>query len=310
MWRLVHGKPMRHGGPLACALAVAAGILVPAGPLRAAEETPEQLVASAKQAFDRKDYRQARRLASRVVARHATSPVVVDAWLVVVDSLMEERDLSRAYNECEKLLTAHPDTKHRTAILRREFEIGDALAASRGRFLLFTISRLEDGVQILERVIERAPYGPLADHAVYAIGEAYFREGDWDQARAAYDRLLKDYPNSELLVRARVRRAACNQKLIQGPAYDLKPVEEARRDMDLLAGQSGNERLATHARQMRDVLARGDYESGIFYFRRINPEAGVRYMKAVIARFPDSEYATRAKRILAAVETAAREETP
>jgi len=302
---------MRHVRRIRWVLAVGCCIAAMGGGIVAAAETPEQLLASAKQAFDRKDFSRARRLAQRVVERHAASPVVVDAWLVVVDSLLETQDHTGAFEQCEKLLEAHPQTKYRTAILRREYEIGEVLAASQYSVAFVKVKRLQEGVKALERVIEHAPFGTLADRAVYAIGEAYFNDGDYEAARDHYDRLLKQYPNSELIIRARVRRATCNQKLVAGSPYDMRPVERAKADMDVLVKLSGNREVAAQAAEMGELLARGDYETGLFYFGRANIEGGVRYMKAVIVRYPETEYAARALRIMEFLGAAAeREEKP
>lgn len=304
----MHGRPdgerrRRAPGLAWAALGVALGVFLQAGgPLAAAEETPEQRLAAAKQAFDRKEYRRARRLAARIVSRYPASPVVVDAWLVVIDSYIERESWPTAFGECEKLLAAHPETKYRTAVLRREFQIGEAIAASRVHLLFFSLKRLEEGIKVLERVIEHAPFGPLADRALYAIGEAQFRDGDYAAARDTYERLLKQYPNSELVVRARVRRATANQRLTEGPAYDLQPAVAARREMEDLARLSGDAQAARYARDLRDVVARGDYDAGLFYFGRFSIDGGVRYMRAVMARYPDSEYAERSERILALVK--------
>ena len=306
----MHGRlhtSRRRGacGPLA---AIGAAVVLFAGCGGVPRVPPERSLAAAKQAYDRKHYRRARRQANRVLRWHPTSPVVVDAWLVVVDCYIEQRNWPRAFEECEKVLAAHPQTKHRSAVLRREFQIGEALAASHVWLLFFRLRRTGEGVKVLEQVIAHAPFGPLADRALYAIGEAHFRDGDYALARDAYDRLLKQYPNSELSIRARVRRATANQRLAEGPAYDHGPAQAARRDMEDLARMSGNERVAGYARELRDITARGDYDAGLFYFGRYSIDGGVRYMRAILARYPGSEYAERAERILALVKRLASED--
>ena len=208
------------------------------------------------------------------------------------------------------MLATHPETRHHSSVLRREFVIGEALTTSRVKVLLFSVTSLHDGVNVLEKVVAHAPFGPLADDAVYAIGEAHYRAEDFAAARDQYDRLLKQYPKSELVIRARVRRSASNAKLAEGAPYDLQPVEDARKDIDVLVRLSGNEQLAAQAGEMRDLLAQGDYDAGLFYFRMANIEAGVRYMKAVRARYPKSEYAERARRILLLIAEAEGEELP
>ena len=289
----------RMGWPLA---ALGVGLALAAGCGSPSRVPAEQRLADARRAFGRKSYGRARSQAKRVLRWHPTSPVAADAWLVVIDSYIAQRNWPRAFEECEKLLAAHPQTKHYTAVLRREFQIGESLAAARVWLLFFTAKRTEEGVRVLERVIERAPTGPMADRAVYAIGEAHFRDRDYAKARAAYERVLKEYPNGSLVIRARVRRATANQRLAEGPAYDHEPAQAARRDMEDLARMSGNERVARYARDLRDMTARGDFDAGLFYFGRYSIDGGVRYMKAIMARYPDSEYADRAERILALVK--------
>lgn len=302
----------RPAAPLARGLAAAALLLLAAGcggPWTA-RLTPEQTLAEAKRAYDRKNYSRARATAQRLLRRGPASPLAVDARLVVIDSYMAQKSWPRAYQECERLLDAHPQTKHRSAVLQREFDIAKALTASHAYVLFFRVSRREEGVKAFERIIEHAPFGPLADRALYEIGEAHYRAEDYQAAHDAYDRLLRQYPNSPLVIRARVRRATTNQRLAEGPAYDLAPAEAARRDMDDLARMSGNERVAQYARSLRDTMAQADYDSGLFYFERFSIEGGTRYMKAVMARYPDSEYSERAERILALVKRLVDEARP
>ena len=273
-----------------------------------AAASPRGLLLQAREEFDRGNYSRARRLARRAVARYPTSPEAVEAWLVVVDSYMKEGEPLKAYEECEKLLAAHPRTKYRSAIIKREFTIGAGICRERARRGLFGLAGAQAGIEILKKVIERAPFGPLADDAVFAIGEAYFRGGDYAAARDQFDHLIRNYPRSELAVRARVRRAYCNARLVEGAPYDLTPVLEAKKDLEVLSRVSGDATLRRQAAEMRDVLARSDYEAGLFYFRQGNVEAGMRYMRAVRARYPKSEYAERARRIIELVTAAQGEE--
>jgi outer membrane protein assembly factor BamD (BamD/ComL family) len=296
-----------HAAHALAAAGLAASLLLPCS---AAQVTPDGLLASAKGAFDRQEYVSARQLARRVVRQHPTAPQVVDAWLVLIDSLAKLENHPRAAQECERLLAAHPQTRHRSAILRREFEIGKALAHSHARLLFFRFSRREEGAEVLEKVIAHAPFGPLADDSILAIAEAHLAARDFAVARDQYDRLLKHYPDSDLAIAARVRRAVCNMHLSAGAAYDPEPAEEARKDLELLSRVSGDAEIAARARAVRDVMAQGDYEAGLYYLRQGNLEGGVRYLEAVVAKYPDSEYAARARRLLATARDAQAKEKP
>lgn len=295
----------------AAALAVAWCAAGPASPwLWAAGETPQALLESARKAMDRKDFGRAASLARRVVKRHAEAPEAEDARLVRIQALQGDGKIKRAITECDGLLAAYPRTKHRTAALRVLLDAGQQLARSKYNMLFFRLSRLEEGVEVLKKVIEHAPFGPVADDAALAIGDAYLRAGDFDQARDCYDSFLKTYPDSTLALRARVSRALCNYRLAGGAAYDTAPAVDAERELKLLASASGDPELDARKTLMSTLLARGDYETGLFYVRRGNIDGGMRYMKSVVAKYPDSGYARRAKRILDTVRTAQAEEKP
>ena len=48
------------------------------------------------------------------------------------------------------------------------------------------------------------PTGPLADASLMALGNAYFRRGQYENAAYNYDLLSKEYPNSKYQVKAHV----------------------------------------------------------------------------------------------------------
>ncbi|NQT87356.1 outer membrane protein assembly factor BamD [bacterium] len=255
-------------------------------------------LAAAKAAFDRKQFDKAESLARDIVEEKGQTGEGVAAWLVMTDSLMMMRNFPVAFQECENLLAAHPDTKHRSAILRREFEIGKTVAFSHAMVLLFRLSKHEEGVAMLEVVIKHAPYGPLADQSIMMIAEAYYARKDFGAAHDHFDRLLRFYPDSKLIVKARVRRALCSMEMAEGAEYDPTPAEEAEADLNLLAKISQDKSVEARAAEMRELMAHKDYDAGLYYFRCKNIEGGLRYMESVIRKYPTTEHAERARRIL------------
>ncbi|MFW6161592.1 MAG: outer membrane protein assembly factor BamD [Planctomycetota bacterium] len=280
-----------------------------AGPVRAtlAGEAADTLE-EARKAFDRKEYGRAARLAGRVIDRHGATEEAEEAHVVRIDALFEQDKYSSAFQVAEEMLDNYPRSRLRTAVLRRELKIGDAMTRAELDLVVISLSRLSEGVNVLERVIERAPFGPLADDAVLTIADAYLRAGKYVAAREQYDRLLRSYPNSSLGLRARVSRALCNYRLSSEAAYDTAPAEQAKRELEILSRVSGDEELARRTDEMRDLLAHGDYSTGLFYVRRGNFKGAVNYMEAVVAKYPQSEYADRAKRIIAEIQAARAEE--
>ncbi len=291
----------------ACALAVACCALWVGGARALAAEPGESLEA-AKKAYDRKDYGRAASLSRRLVRRHPETAEAEEAHLVWIDALVEQAKYVKAYETCERLLDNYPRSRHRAAALRRELKVGDAMTRAELDLYVLRLSRLAEGVNVLEQIVARAPFGPLADDAVLTIADAYLRAGKYEEAREQYDRLLRSYADSPLGLRARVSRALCNYRLSSEAAYDTAPAEHAKRELEILAKVSGDEEMARRVGEMRDLLAQGDYSTGLFYVARGNFEGAARYMKAVLAKYPKSEFAGRAQRIIAEIRAAQDEE--
>ncbi len=291
---------MRWAAALAAATCLAGG--------RAVADEPSEMLAEARKAFDRKGYERAVSLARRVIRRHGDSEAAEEAYLVLIDGLIEQTQYISAYEACEKMLDAYPRSRHRTGVLRREVKIGDSLTRAELDLYLTRLSRLSEGVNVLNRVVERAPFGPLADDAVLTIADAYMRAARYEEARDEYGRLLRQYPNSPLGLRARVSRALCSYRMSNEAAYDTAPAEQARRELEILSRVSGDEELARRMAEMRDLLAHGDYATGLFFVRQGNLGGAARYMEAVVAKYPKSEFAGRAKRIIAEIRAARAEE--
>jgi tol-pal system protein YbgF len=69
-----------------------------------------------------------------------------------------------------------------------------ALADSyRNALMLFGKSRFAEARAAFQQVFDAEPSGELADNALYWIGEAYFAAGDYPNAMKYYERVTKEY---------------------------------------------------------------------------------------------------------------------
>lgn len=82
------------------------------------------------------------------------------------------------------------------------------LALARGRMLLRTGSA-EEGQRILRDAIRTAPDHPQAAEAQLDLARHLFEKGEWEAARADYQRYLESTPVTRRTLEARMGRAAC-----------------------------------------------------------------------------------------------------
>jgi len=96
--------------------------------------------------------------------------------------------------------------------------------------------------------LNTAPQGSDAALAGYYIGEAYRLDRKFDNALAAYDRLIAAHSTSEQIPNARVRRGEV--------LTELGRVKEARAEYELVIKDSRNTDAAILAKQRLAALDR------------------------------------------------------
>ena len=83
-------------------------------------------------------------------------------------------------------------------------------------------------MKVYENIRLNDPTGPLADDAIMATANSYFRRGRYNDADYQYDLLRKEYPRSDHQFNAHVLGLQCKLRKYQGPDYDGTPLEEAK----------------------------------------------------------------------------------
>ena len=89
--------------------------------------------------------------------------------------------------------------------------------------------RFADAQAALEQLLSAAPNSPLADDALFKLGELAEAQQQWTQARAMYRKLLEQFPNAPLVTTTQTRLGHVNISLLLSPTvteFDL--VHEVR----------------------------------------------------------------------------------
>ena len=99
------------------------------------------------------------------------------------------------------------------------------------------------------------PTGPLADDAIMATANSYFRRGRYNDADYQYDLLRKEYPRSDHQFNAHMLGLQCKLRKYQGPDYDGTPLEEAEQLVKQQRTQFAGELDATSSRRLAEIDA-------------------------------------------------------
>ncbi len=145
------------------------------------------------------------------------------------------------------------------------------------------------------------PTGPLADDAVMATANAYFIDGQWEEADYYYSIVRRDYPKSNFQVQAHLLGLQCKLKKYQGPEYDNTPLKEANDLIDTMLKQFPNElqgereRLLAARTDLRGQLAQRDWNRAEYFAKSDHIGAARIYYDSIVKEYPGSNVAQLAQ---------------
>lgn len=151
--------------------------------------------------------------------------------------------------------------------------------------------------------VEAYPGTERTDDALFYLGDAYFRMKDYALASGQFDRLLRDFPASVHEADARFLLARCDDLQSHGAMLDQTETDRAIvRYREFLGAHPDHPRAAEATARiaaLRDRLAEKRFKNGRLYARLREHDAAERYLKGVIAEYPESRWAADAALLLA-----------
>ncbi|MBN1393833.1 MAG: tetratricopeptide repeat protein [Pirellulales bacterium] len=283
----------------------------------------EKIARSAKQEgealFREKKYKEAAKKFAAAAARWPDSPLEEDALFLKGESEFFSDQYPEAHDTFGELLKKYSNTRHLDTVMAREFAIGRYWEQLYGAKPTLPIQpNLTDGerplfdtfgyaVQAYQRVRQNDPTGPLADDALLALGNAYFRRGQFENAAHQYDLLRKEYPNSEHQMNAHLLGLQAKMRIYQGTPYDDAPLVEGEKIAAQALTQFGDKlgeerrRVAQAHAQIQEEKANRDFQIAQYYEQRKRFGAARLYYRSIIEEFPRTRMAEQSKARLEAI---------
>jgi outer membrane protein assembly factor BamD (BamD/ComL family) len=150
------------------------------------------------------------------------------------------------------------------------------------------------------------PTGPLADDSLMLSASYYLRKGDYVEADHLYDLLRKEFPKSRHTENAYVLGAHCKLMCYQGPEYGGTELDEAKKlmqqTMHLYPNRPDRARMEDDLKKIELAKAAQLWANVKFWKVKAKPKAVAIACKEVIQKFPESEYARKAREELAKIK--------
>lgn len=157
----------------------------------------------------------------------------------------------------------------------------------------------DNAVTGFERLtLQLSPRDSLLPLSHYYLGVAHERRGEHLLAAQSYIRLVESFPADTLSDDALYQAARAYQRLWRKPELDPQYGYSAIQAYEtLLASYPDSPRRADAERELArlgDMLARKDYETAEYYFRRRAYDSAIIYYQDVISQHPDTPTARQA----------------
>jgi len=263
--------------------------------------------------FREKKYDEAAKEFCTATWRWPDSTLEEDSMFLMGEAYFFSDQYGSAQDSYANLLKAHDNTRYLDTVGARLFAIGtywEQLDMKTHHWPL--TPNVSDKTQPIFDTIGNAlacytlvwvhdPTGPLADAALFRVGNIHFRRSEWEEAAAHYDLLRKNHPKSKYQKAAHLLELQAKLNMYQGPLFSVVPLnnahEIAEQTLRQFPGQLGDEeqRVRQTLVVMNEQFAEREWAVAQYYDHKAEYRAAREYYKTLLEKYPRTAFAQRAQ---------------
>jgi outer membrane protein assembly factor BamD (BamD/ComL family) len=165
-----------------------------------------------------------------------------------------------------------------------------------------TIDTTGHALAALKTIWLNDPSGPLADDALMLTATFHIRSENYREADRMLTILREEFPKSTHLQTAFVLGSHVKLMSYQGAKYEERQLEDARQlkesTLRLFNGLPESDRIRGELKKIHNARAQRDWELALFWEKKNKPLSVAVYCREVIRNFPETQYATLARKKL------------
>ncbi|NQV26912.1 MAG: outer membrane protein assembly factor BamD [Rhodopirellula sp.] len=147
------------------------------------------------------------------------------------------------------------------------------------------------------------PSGPLADDALMLAATFYLRSENYREADRLFTILREQFPKSPHLQNAFVLGSHVKLMSYQGAAYDEQLLADSKQlkeqSLRLFPDLPEGDRVRNELKMIYEAEAKREWELAVFYEKKHKPKAVQLSCQEILAKYPNSAYASQARSKLA-----------
>ena len=153
-------------------------------------------------------------------------------------------------------------------------------------------------LELLKSYVANNAGGADVDQAIELLGESNLRIKEWSEAQSQFERVLRDYPESDSAAAASFHLGEALWGQSRGPAFDQEYTQKALEQWDgylrAYPGHWQNIEAGTRRQLARERLADKLDRAGILYLKLHRAGPARVYFQRVLDEYPDTAFAANA----------------
>ncbi len=273
-------------------------------PKKVAKDTPEAQHDWAMSFFNQKDWDKAIEEFEKLTEVYPTSRLAAEGVYFIGLSWEQKGDPSKAADAYQKLVNKYPYSDRIKEAIKHEFEIANEFSGG-GKVKMLGVPVLpgqDKALELYQHIVKNAPFGSYGDQAQFQIGELYKRQGEYELSRKAYQTVVDEYPQSELVPKARYQIAYSSMLASKKSQYDEQHAQQAIQEFEEYKDKFPVEPQALEAdesiKTIRSEKAERDLKVALFYEDQKKWNSAKVYYEDLIRNYPETRAAAQAKKNL------------
>ena len=271
-------------------------------------KAPKDQLESAKGLFDGGKYEEAKREFKKILKAYPKSAEAAESQYFLGLTEDKQGNLFEAYKAYQTVVEKYPFSERIGDINAREFAIGEQFMAGAKRKALGMALPVENpAIEIFTKIVENAPYGPLAAKSQYKLGLVLKGLARLEEAEEAFGKVISTYPDSEWVESAKFQLADTKAAISKGPDYDQGASKEAKEQYEDFVKSNPDAELSKEAEKnigkLKDKEAESDFNAGRFYEKQKQYDPARLYYEDIIKKNPGSAWAIKSQERIKIMES-------
>lgn len=154
--------------------------------------------------------------------------------------------------------------------------------------------KFKQAQEVFQRVLDETTDNELRIRALMNLGDSFFENGEYEEAKFQYKKFLELYPAHELAVRAQYQLGMCDFLRMKVSTRDQTYTKNAIDAFQKVIDKYPKSIYAKDSKKKRDFalskIAEHELEIGKFYFKQDQYHAAIYRFNELLKKYPDLKF--------------------